>query len=86
MSVPSGQQLSRDFRSLAQEQRARRIDRVRGAIHVNHYAVRNRLNAALDRLIDSEGFTSHAPVMKADDAAMQQLMDDEFQLMTETDR
>ncbi len=62
-----------------------RISRIRSAIHVDHYETARKLDEALDRLIDEE-FTSHPPVMKSDDAAVQEWMDDEFQLMTETDR
>lgn len=84
--MPTGNQLANDCRQLAREHRERRINQVRGAIHVRHYATKRRLDAALDKLIDVEGFTSHAPVMRADDAAMDELMDLEFQRQTESDR
>lgn len=77
---------SRTFGDFSRETRERRLLNIRRQIHGGTYDIAARLDATVEAMLDREGFTSHPPVMKSDDAAVQEWMDDEFQLMTETDR
>ena len=72
---------SRTYGDFARETRERRLRDIRSQIHGGTYPVNQKLDAALDRMIDAEGFSSHPPVMRADDAAYEELMD----RMCETD-
>jgi len=76
---------SKTFGDFSRETRERRLLNIRRQIHRGSYATRNKLDVALDRMIDAAGFTSHPPVMRADDANLDELMNDEWQRMTETD-
>lgn len=74
-------QHNKTFGSFAQDTRERRLRRIRSEIRGGSYETAAKLDAAVERMIDVEGFTSHPPVMKADDAAYEELMD----RMCETD-
>jgi len=73
---------SRTFGDFSRETRERRLLNIRRQIHGGSYATRNKLDVALDRMIDAAGFTSHPPVARPDDAAIEELMD----RLCETDR
>jgi len=77
---------SRTYGDFARETRERRLRDIRSQIHGGTYPVNQKLDAALDRMIDAAGFTSHPPVMKADDAAINEWMDEQMQGLCETDR
>ncbi len=77
---------SRTFGEFSRETRKRRLLNIRARVHGGTYETACKLDAAVNRMIDVEGFTSHPPVMRASDAAMYEMMNDEFQRQTETDR
>ena len=73
---------SRTYGDFARETRERRLRDIRQRIVGGSYETAAKLDAALDRMIDAEGFTSHPPVIRPDDAVYEELMD----RMCETDR
>jgi hypothetical protein len=80
VNTPTGEQLSRDFRDLSRQQRER-VQRTKAAIACGHVDTRTKLDAALDKLLDAEGFTSHPPVLRHDEA-LAEVCEREFQQHT----
>lgn len=76
---------SRTFGDFSRETRERRLLNIRRQIHGGTYDIAARLDATVEAMLDREGFTSHPPVMRPDDANLDELMNDEWQRMTETD-
>lgn len=77
---------SRTYGDFARETRERRLRDIRQRIVGGTYETTAKLDAALDRMIDAEGFTSHPPMLRPDDAALNEWMDEQMQLQAETDR
>jgi len=73
---------SRTFGDFSRETRERRLLNIRRQIHGGTYDIAARLDATVEAMLDREGFTSHPPVARPDDAAIEELMD----RLCETDR
>ncbi len=79
-------QHNKTFGSFAQDTRERRLRRIRSEIRGGSYETAAKLDAAVERMIDAEGFSSHPPVLRSDDAAVQEWMDEQMQGLCESDR
>jgi len=77
---------SRTFGEFSRETRKRRLLNIRARVHGGTYETACKLDAAVNRMIDVEGFTSHPPVARPDDAALNEWMDEQMQGLCETDR
>lgn len=77
---------SRTFGQFAKETRERRLANVRARIYGGTYETQRKLDATVEAMADREDFTSHPPVLRADDAAMNDWMDEQMQGLCETDK
>ena len=77
---------SRTHGDFAKETRERRLRNIRQQIRGGSYDVSARLDETVERMLDRESFTSHPPVARPDDAALNEWMDEQMQGLCETDR